>query len=93
MNAKEQKQKEQITTREVVSKNVSYVLTAYAKGVRNFEAIDLTGADFSYKNLQGVSFYDANLTGANFEGADLTGARISIANVQLIVVVSKNIDG
>jgi len=58
----------------------------YAAGERNFQEVDLHGANLNEANLCearlcGANLSDANLSGANLSGADLCEANLSVADL------------
>lgn len=53
----------------------------YAAGGRNFQGVNLSGADLVGVNLQRANLVDAKLVGADLENANLDGARLIIADL------------
>ncbi|PWK53308.1 pentapeptide repeat-containing protein [Pleionea mediterranea] len=56
-------------------------------------SINLTGADFSNKDLSGFDFTEANLSYCNFSKADLEGANFISANLQHALFNFANLGG
>lgn len=67
------------------------LLTAYARGNRDFRGAELLGADLGGTNLSGVDFRDASLVGANFREANLGGADLSKADLREATLVDANL--
>jgi superfamily I DNA and RNA helicase len=53
----------------------------YAAGGRNFQCVDLAGADLAGVNLRRASLINAKLGGADLKNANLDGARLVIADL------------
>lgn len=68
--------------REIPITSIGEFLTRYAAGERNFQNIDLSGADLSYFNLKGCNFVGANLKGTNLSYSCLESAKLVVANLE-----------
>jgi Pentapeptide repeats (8 copies) len=73
--------------------SVAELKKRYKRGERNFENIDLEGAD-----LQGIELPEIDLTGANFKGANLTDcnlqkACLNRANFSEAILIEADFDG
>ena len=58
------------------------LLERYAKGERNLQLADLSGANLRGTNLSGANLRYANLRGTNLSGADLSGANLRYLGLQ-----------
>ncbi len=63
-------------------RSVEGLLTAYKRGERNFNQVNLEKADLSNLNLTGISLKQANLKGANLSQAILSKANLEEANLE-----------
>lgn len=68
--------------REIPITPVGEFLTRYHAGERNFQNIDLAGAQLSYFDLRGCNLMGANLQGANLSHSCLQAANLVIANLE-----------
>jgi hypothetical protein len=73
--------------------SVAELKKRYKRGERNFENLDLEGA-----NLQGIELPEINLTGANFKGANLTDCNFQKAclngvNFSEALLIETDFDG
>lgn len=61
--------------------NVNEIFDRYLGGERNFEEVDLRGANLSEAQLMWIDLMNADLMWANLMRADLTGANLKNANL------------
>jgi uncharacterized protein YjbI with pentapeptide repeats len=60
---------------------------------RQFQHVNLTGANLGHADLTGASFFNAVLYGANLTGANLTRANLATANLTLATLNHANLFG
>jgi uncharacterized protein YjbI with pentapeptide repeats len=70
---------------------VDALLRAYARGKRQFAAVDLSHADLQGLKLSMSDFRQANLTGANLSHANLSHADLGLANLQNTQLVGADV--
>ncbi|BAZ13361.1 WD-40 repeat-containing protein [Calothrix sp. NIES-4071] len=66
----------------VLIESIKKLLSAYARGERDFARINLENADLSKLDLSGINLSNANLRKAKLVGAKLSNANLSQANLE-----------